>query len=56
SRQVDKHLTELVETFSTLRKYYMKLNSAKCAFGVGSGRFVGYMVTQRGIEVNPDKI
>lgn len=34
----------------------MKLNPAKCAFGVSSGKFLGYMVTQRGIEVNPNQI
>lgn len=34
----------------------MKLNQAKCAFDVSSGKFLGYMVIQRGIEVNPDKI
>ena len=34
----------------------MKLNPSKCAFGVSSGKFLGFMVSQRGIEVNPDKI
>ena len=34
----------------------MKLNSMKCAFGVGSGKFLGFMVNQRGIEANPEKI
>ena len=34
----------------------MKLNSAKCTFGVSSGKFLGFMVTQRGIEINPDKV
>ena len=34
----------------------MKLNPSKCAFGVTAGKFLGFMVSQRGIEVNPDKI
>ncbi|KAL0414932.1 UNVERIFIED_CONTAM: hypothetical protein Slati_3325100 [Sesamum latifolium] len=40
----------------SLRKYKLKLNPAKCAFGVQGGRFLGFMVTQRGIEANPLKI
>ena len=34
----------------------MKLNPSKCVFGVTTGKFLGFMVSQRGIEVNPDKI
>ena len=52
----DKHLGDLQETFDTLRRYNMKLNLSKCAFGVFSGKFHGFMVSYRGIEVNPDKI
>jgi len=47
------HITDLRETFETLRTHKMKLNPAKCAFGVSSGRFLGFMVSQRGIEANP---
>lgn len=50
------HLRDLKETFRTLRRYGMKLNPGKCAFGVRSGKFLGYMVTERGIEVNPDQV
>ena len=50
------HLDDLEETFETLRRYKMKLNPSKCAFGVSSGKFLGFMVSQRGIEANPDKI
>ena len=50
------HLDDLEEIFETLRRYKMKLNPSKCAFGVSSGKFLGFMVSQRGIEVNPDKI
>ena len=52
----DDHLGDLHETFNTLRSYNMKLNSNKCAFGVTAGKFLGFMVSQRGIEVNLKKI
>ena len=51
-----KHLDDLQETFDTLRQYNMRLNPSKCAFGVSSGKFLGFMVSHRGIEANPDKI
>ena len=51
-----KHLDDLQETFNTLRQYSMKLNPSKCAFGVASGKFLGFMVLYRGIEANPEKI
>ena len=56
SRQEDHHLEDLKETFDNLCSYSMKLNLSKCAFGVTAGKFIGSMVSQRGIEVNPDKI
>uniref|UniRef100_A0A2N9HCB2 Reverse transcriptase domain-containing protein n=1 Tax=Fagus sylvatica TaxID=28930 RepID=A0A2N9HCB2_FAGSY len=56
SKEEGNHLDDLGETFETLRKYQMKLNPSKCAFGVYSGKFLGFMVSQRGIEANPDKI
>ena len=52
----DDHLDNLKETFDTLCSYNMKLNPNKCAFGVTAGKFLGFIVSQRGIEVNPDKI
>ena len=51
-----KHLDDLEETFNTLKQYNMKLNPSKCAFGVSSRKFLGFMVLNRGIEANPDKI
>ena len=51
-----KHLNNLQKTFDTLRQYHMKLNLSKCVFGVSSGKFLEFMVSQRGIEVNLDKI
>ena len=50
------HITHLSETFQILRDYNMKLNPAKCAFGVLAGKFLGFIVNHRGIEANPDKI
>ena len=56
SQDEGRHLDDLQETFETLRQYHMKLNPSKCAFGVSSGKFLGFMVSHRGIEANPDKI
>ena len=56
SQDEEIHLDDLQETFDTLRQYNMKLNPSKCAFGVSSGKFLGFMVSHRGIEANPDKI
>ena len=50
------HLDDLRETFDTLRSFNMKLNSNKYAFGVTAEKFLGFMVFQRGIEVNPEKV
>ena len=50
------HLDDLQETFNTLRQYNMKFNPSKCAFGVSSGKFLGFMVSHRRIEANPNKI
>ena len=47
---------DLRETFDTFLSYNMNLNPGKCAFGVTTGKFLGFMVSQRGIEANPDKI
>ena len=50
------HLNDLQETFDTLRSYNMKLNPSKYVFRVTAGKFLGFMVSQRGIEVNPEKV
>ena len=54
SKLVSEHLADLTNTFEILRWHKLRLNASKCSFGVGSGKFLGYMVTHRGIEVNPD--
>ena len=56
SQQEEDHLKDLKETFDTLRFYNIKLNPGKCTFGVTAGKFLEFMVSQRGIEANPDKI
>ena len=56
SKEEDHHLNDLRETFETLYLYRVKLNPSKCMFGVLSGKFLGFMVSQRGVEANPDKI
>ncbi|KAM1120872.1 hypothetical protein ACFX19_002665 [Malus domestica] len=56
SKHADQHITNLSETFTILKRYRMRLNPNKCAFGVGSGKFLGFMISQRGIEANPKKI
>ena len=50
------HLDDLRETFDMLRSFNMKLNPNKCVFGVTVGKFLGFMVSQRGIKVNPKKV
>ena len=56
SKMVSEHVGDLRAIFEILRKYKLRLNASKCSFGVGSGKFLGYMVTHRGIEVNPNQI
>ena len=54
SKVVSEHVEDLTNIFGILRNHKLRLNASKCSFGVGSGRFLGYMVTHRGIEVNLD--
>ena len=56
SKQCPDHAAHLQQTFDLLREYDMKLKPLKCAFGVSVGRFLGFMVTQRGIEANPTQL
>ena len=56
SREELAHLDDLKETFTTLKQYQMKLNPAKCVFGIASGKFLGFMVSQRGTEANSEKV
>ena len=56
SRREEDHLKDLEETFNTVCSYNIKFNPSKCAFGVTAGKFLGFLVSQRGIETNPNKI
>ena len=56
SKVVSEHLEDLGGTFNVLRRHKLRMNVSKCSFGVGSSKFLGYMVTHKGIEVNPDQI
>ena len=56
SQREEDHLEDLKETFDTLRSYKIKLNPSKCTFRVTAGKFQGFMVSQRGIDANLDKI
>ncbi|KAL2512216.1 Reverse transcriptase domain-containing protein [Abeliophyllum distichum] len=55
SLRVEDHIQHLEETFQILRSYKMRLNPLKCAFGVASGKFLGYMVNQRGLKLTRRK-
>ena len=56
SKLVFEHIMDLTSIFEILREHKLRLNASKWSFGVSSGKFLGYMVTHRGIEVNPDQI
>ena len=56
SKVVSEHVRDFGDIFEILRRHKLRLNASKCSFGVGSGKFLGYMVTHRGIEVSPDQI
>ena len=56
SKVVSGHLGDLSGIFDVLRRHKLRLNASKCSFGMGLDKFLGYMVTHRGIEVNPDQI
>ena len=56
SKVVSEHVGDLMEIFEILRKHKLRLNASKCSFGVGSDKFLGYMVIHRGIELNPNQV
>jgi len=55
SKAKDQHIADLEELFRTIAKYNLKLNLDKCIFRVEAGKFLGFLLTERGIEANPDK-
>jgi hypothetical protein len=56
TRKEESLISDLVETFDNLNRYKLKLNPTKCSFGVSAGQLLGFLVSARGIEVNPEKI
>ena len=56
SRKGSDLLTGLAETFANLRRYDIKLNPSKCTFGVLEGKLLGFLVSERGIDANPEKV
>nr|KYP51935.1 Retrovirus-related Pol polyprotein from transposon 297 family [Cajanus cajan] len=55
STSASDHLKDLGTIFEEVRRHHMRLNPAKCTFGVAGGKFLGFMLSNRGIEANPDK-
>jgi hypothetical protein len=56
TRNSDTLITDLEETFASLREYQWKLNPNKYVFGAPSGKLLGFIISHRGIEANPEKI
>ena len=56
SEEHPDHTTHLQQAFELLRAYGMKLNPTKCPFRVSASRFLGFMMTHRGIEANPSQL
>jgi len=55
SQAKEQHFADLEELFTTIAKYRLKLNPEKCVFGVEAGKFMGFLLTERGIEAIPEK-
>ena len=56
SKMESKHVSDLENILEILRKHKLCLNPSKCSFDISSGKFLDYMVTQCGIEVDPDQV
>ena len=56
SKVESEHINDLGDIFEIPKRHKLRLNAAKCSFRVGSGNFLGYMVTHGGIEVDPNQI
>ena len=56
SQTEEGHIKDLLKLFQRLRKYRLRLNPNKCTFGVRSGKLLGFIVSQKGIEIYPDKV
>jgi hypothetical protein len=56
SASLNSHLVDLRLAFETMRRYGLKMNPLKCAFGVSAGKFLGFIVHEKGVEIDPKKI
>jgi hypothetical protein len=56
TRNKESLISDLAETFHNLNRYKLKLNPTKCSFSVSAGQLLGFLVSARGIEANPEKI
>jgi hypothetical protein len=56
TRKEESLISDLIETFDNLNRYQLKLNPIKCSFGMSAGQLLGFFVSARGIEANPEKI
>lgn len=56
SKTAGQHIQHLSDAFKILDDYNMKLNPSKCSFGVRAGKFLGYLITKKGIKANPDQL
>ncbi|KAK9034176.1 hypothetical protein V6N11_050351 [Hibiscus sabdariffa] len=56
SRTEEEHVKNLRKLFQRLREFHLKLNPVKCTFGVTSGKLLGFIVSKKGIEIDPDKV
>jgi hypothetical protein len=52
----ENFIKDLQQVFSSLRRYRWNLNPEKCVFGVPAGKLLGFIISHRGIEANPEKI
>ena len=56
SKEREDHYTALQKFFQRIREFRLRVNPQKCTFGVTAGKMLGFLITQRGIEVDPSKI
>jgi hypothetical protein len=56
SAEFSSHIADLRKAFDKMRRYGLKMNPYKCAFGVSAGMFLGFIIHEHGIEIDPDRI
>jgi hypothetical protein len=56
SAKFSSHIADLRKAFDKMRRYGLKMNPRKCAFGVSAGKFLGFIIHEHGIEIDPNRI